>query len=339
MPAKRIANRKKKTMRMIGLLIITLFSMITFAESPATQKTDKLPFIRVDVANKQVRIECENIACPAPLEFFVVVAGGPEHEAALRSRVKPSNVHLALLMIGIEPGSPIKYSEAAQKWSPPHGPPVSLSLEFEKNGKTVNVPAYKIIRDIRTKKAMPATTWIFAGSRPLPDGTYGADAAGYLVNIVNFDLAMIDVPALVSNSNETLLWEADNDLLPPPNAAVTLIIEPTDKLQAPKEIETGTATTQGASSPTKQASGRIETDQQKVDAMQKLWEDRVSPHDKAIREAAQAQYDVIGELRREQQRLIDEADRIQRVIDELEKRYQNMTTPRPRNVDAPGATK
>ena len=51
----------------------------------------------------------------------------------------------------------------------------------------------------------------------------------------------------------------------------------------------------------------------------------------ALREAAQAQYDVIRELRREQQRLIDEADRIQRLIDELERKYQDMTTPRPEN--------
>ena len=31
----------------------------------------------------------------------------------------------------------------------------------------------------------------------------------------------------------------------------------------------------------------------------------------------------------ESQRLIDEADRIQRTIDELQKEYQEMTTPRP----------
>ena len=45
--------------------------------------------------------------------------------------------------------------------------------------------------------------------------------------------------------------------------------------------------------------------------------------------AAQAHYEVIEGMRREQQRLIDEADRIQRAIDELTKQYQDMTTPRP----------
>jgi hypothetical protein len=43
-------------------------------------------------------------------------------------------------------------------------------------------------------------------------------------------------------------------------------------------------------------------------------------------------------MRREQQRLIDEADRIQRSIDELEKEYQDMTTPRPELDDSGAAT-
>ena len=53
----------------------------------------------------------------------------------------------------------------------------------------------------------------------------------------------------------------------------------------------------------------------------------VAPRNKALREAAQAHYEVITALRKEQNRLIDEADRVQRVIDQLQKEYQEMTTP------------
>ena len=73
----------------------------------------------------------------------------------------------------------------------------------------------------------------------------------------------------------------------------------------------------------------IHIDQQRVDRMRARWERDVKPHEQALRDAAQAQYEVISSLRREQQRLIDEADRIQRLIDDLEKQYQEMTTPRP----------
>ena len=73
----------------------------------------------------------------------------------------------------------------------------------------------------------------------------------------------------------------------------------------------------------------VHIDQAKVDRLQKYWEDKVFPHAAALREAAEAHYKVLEDLRREQQRLIDEADRIQRTIDNLEKQYQDMTTPHP----------
>jgi hypothetical protein len=73
----------------------------------------------------------------------------------------------------------------------------------------------------------------------------------------------------------------------------------------------------------------VHADEQLIKKLREKWEKAVAPHDKALREAAQAHYEVIESMRREQQRLIDEADRIQRVIDDLQKEYQEMTTPRP----------
>jgi hypothetical protein len=73
----------------------------------------------------------------------------------------------------------------------------------------------------------------------------------------------------------------------------------------------------------------VHIDEQKLDRLHQRWEQAVAPHRGALKEAAQAHYEVINELRREQQRLVNEADRIQRTIDELEKEYQDMTTPQP----------
>jgi hypothetical protein len=287
---------------------------------PATAPVGRFPHVEVNVQNKQVRIECEALHCEAPLEFFCVVNGTNEHESVLRTRAKPSHLHTALLMLGLQPGEPVRFSEAANKWFPPHGPPLSISVEFkDKAGQTVTMPAYKLMRDVKTRKSMPATTWIFAGSRVMPDGVYAADVTGYVVSIVNFDLTVIDVPELASNANETLEWEANLDALPPLGSPVTMIIEPVDK-RAPATAPAMTPTT-GLSD--------VHIDQQHVDRLRARWEKDVRPHQQALRDAAQAQYEVISSLRREQQRLIDEADRIQRLIDDLEKQYQEMTTPRP----------
>ena len=313
----------------IVCLFLFVFCSSAFAQ-PATKPADvdKFPGIHVDVAAKKVTVDCETIDCKNPLEFFCVVAGTSEHEAILRTKARPSQIHTALLMLGLEAGEGVKYSDAAKKWMPPHGPPLHISCEFEKDGKTITVPAYRMMRDIKTKKEMPAMTWIFVGSKVMEHGQYAADVTGYVVSVVNFELTLIDIPDLASSSNETLEWLANEQIMPRGGTPVKMIIEPAGNVEHATTQPAG----QAAPGPTTKPLSDITIDQEKVDRLVQLWKEKVSPHDQALREAAQAQYDTIGALRREQQRLIDEADRIQRTIDELEKKYQDMTTPRPEAV-------
>jgi biopolymer transport protein ExbD len=367
-----------------------------------------MPFVHVDIKKKQIRVDCDALNVDIPLEFFCVTAGGNEHESVLRTRARPSHIHLALLMLGLQPGEPVKFSEAAQRWFPPHGPPLHISVEYQKDGHTVSFPANQLMRSVKTKLPMPTLTWIFAGSRILDDGTYGADPTGYVVSICNFDLCLIDVPALVSSANETLEWERNPDTVPPTGTPVTMIIEPAGQsmpvptdtaatqpaadaagtplttvlkisadnhididgrpitidalpaelqklkaggpINARLAVESGTdaqltqkvtsaltaadITYETAALPASDHLSDVTIDQAKVDRLVQRWNEAVRPHDAALREAAQAQYEVLTELRKEQQRLIDEADRIQRTIDELDKQYQDMTTPHPEAVDS-----
>jgi hypothetical protein len=316
---------------------------------PAVGKVGKLPFLTFDTRTKQIRVECETLGVEAPLEFFAVVNNGPEHEAVVRSKVKPSDLHTSLLALGLKPGAPVTYSKAADKWLPPHGPPLHIYMEYLKDGKLLSEPANRWMRDIRTKKIMPRTTWIFAGSRVMPDGNYAADSTGYLVSVVNFDMTVIDIPELASANNETLEWERNPEAVPKAGTKVTMVIEP-----AGKEATSGPAT-QPAAPPKPDgldanvpASPRssvetgggvsdVKLDEALLARATQKWEAVVAPKAAALREAAQAHYDTINALRREQQRLIDEADRVQRAIDTLEKRYQDMTTPSPTPDTEPAA--
>ena len=383
------------------------------AAATTQQGVGKFPFLEVDARAKQVRVECEALTVDAPLEFFCCLAGTVEHEAVLRSKVRPSHLHAALLMIGLEPGEPVHFSESMKKWLPPHGPPLQISVEFDKDGQRVKLPAYRLMRNSKTKREMPAMTWIFAGSRMMPGNVYAADRTGYIVSVVNFDFSVIDIPQLASNANETLQWETNLAAMPPKGSKVTMIIEPAGKVAAPGNPA---AATQAAAAPIDttllaiDADGNIEFENQKYgsqmlptvlrklprdrrvrvavensieqndvardvinqlsragfnfqvipqatagalphaaadvkpppaaltnvhaddDQIQRLrekWQKAVAPHDASLRQAATTHYEVITQLRREQQRLIDEADKVQRLIDELEKQYQDMTTPRP----------
>lgn len=314
--------------------MLLLGAVAQAADPPATAAVvRKLPHLEIDVAGKTVRVECEAVNAEAALEFFLCATGTQEHEAVLRSAVKASHLHQALLMIGLKPGEPVRYVKSTNKWLPPQGPPLQIAAEFERDGKKTSVPAYRMMRNVKTKKEMPALTWVFTGSRMMEDGKYAADVTGYLISVVNFDLTVIDIPELASSANEMLEWEINPDVLPKQGAKVWLVIEPAGKVQAPHGENPG----QGDAAPAQTAGNDgnepalspVKIDEQRVRELRQQWQKVVAPHAGVLRQAAQTHYDVLNALRREQQRLIDEADRIQRVIDELQRDYQDMTTPRP----------
>lgn len=307
----------------LALTVGVLFAGVACAQTPATPPPEdnvRFPGVVIDRTARQIRVECQALAIDAPLEFLCVTNGGPEHESVLRTPAKPSHIHAGLLMLGQEPGSPMLYSEAKKSWSAPYGPPIRISVEFKNPaGETVRIPATKLMRHVRSHEPVKDMSWIFAGSHQRDDGAYLADLTGYVVSIVNFEHTLIDVPKLVSSSNQTLEWEADPTLKIARGQTVTMILEPL-----------GAATT--APSPrgdTQDQAAPSTVDEVDVAELRKKWERAVAPHEHALKDAAQTHYEVIAELRRKQQALVDEADKLQRLIDELEKQYAEMTTPKP----------
>lgn len=282
--------------------------------------------MQVDLRTREIRVDCETLRPKMPLEFFCVTAGGNEHESVLRTRAKPSNIHTALLLLGLQPGEPVKFSESTKKWFPPHGPPLTISVEFVKDGKTIRVPASRLMRDLHTQKSAPPMTWVFTGSRVMPDGVYAADVTGYVVTVVNFELSMVDVPRIASEAQETLDWEVDPDMVPTAGMPMTMIIQPLADAPGGNVAPLATPST---TAPTNLSD--VTVNQVLVDHLRERWDQQVRPHSQDLKQAAQAQYEVLSSLRREQQRLIDEADHIQRLIDQLEQEWQQMTTPRPEN--------
>jgi hypothetical protein len=227
--------RRPRAMRcmyrfLLTLTIFLLTGATALADPPATQPAGsglaRLPHVDIDLTNKQIRVQCETLNPHMPLEFFCVVRGGQEHESVLRTDARPSTIHFGLLALGVKPGEPAHIDEAHQMWYPPTGEPLKISCRYLLNGKTVDVPACRMMRSVKTKQEMPPLDWVFDGSRLLPDGRYAADLTGYVVSIVNFDLTMIDVPELASNANETLEWEYDPNWVPVKGTPVTMIIEP-----------------------------------------------------------------------------------------------------------------
>src|SRR5437764_4398458 len=117
----------------------------------------------------------------------------------------------------------------------------------------------------------------------MPDGKYAADATGYIVTVVNFDYAVIDVPELASSSNDLLEWERNPDITPKAGTKVWMVIEPAgkdDKSKAPKA--SGRNEAAPARSPASQPSAHdggvdaeISAAQGKAKALRDQWETKV----------------------------------------------------------------
>jgi hypothetical protein len=195
--------------------------------SPSTQPA-KLPHLEVDLAHGRVRMECEAVNATSPLEFFVCAAGGAEHETVLRSRAKGSHLHLALLMVGLEPGRSLQLTQPGDKRLAPTGPRLKMTCQFVKDGQTVTLPPHRLMRNLKTKQAVAPLTFVFAGSRVMRDGRYAADVTGHLISVVNFEYSVIDLAELRSSSNDSLEWEVNPDAVPPRDTTVWLTIEADD---------------------------------------------------------------------------------------------------------------
>jgi hypothetical protein len=131
-------------------------------------------------------------------------------------------------MLGLKPGEPLHYIEETKSWAAPTGPAVRIWFEYEKDGKREKVPAWQWMRDVKTKKEPADFSWVFTGSRMFSDGTYGANATGSLVGVINNELSVLDVPALKSRALEARDWERNPDTMPATGTQVTMIISPVE---------------------------------------------------------------------------------------------------------------
>ena len=206
----------------LAWLALLLCSATAIAQAPER-------LVTIDRAAGEVRVMCEMLGVEAPLEFVCVVRGTADHEAMVRTTATPSTIHTGLLALGMEPGRPLTWNAASETYSPPSGPPLTVSLEWDDDGEVRRERIGALLRHIETGNPRPPQPFVFVGSTMYDTAEgerYAADATGQVVSLVNFESPVVDVPALASNSNALLQWELNLDRVPPPGTPVTLVLSP-----------------------------------------------------------------------------------------------------------------
>lgn len=170
-------------------------------------------------------VEVDAKVCLRECEFLEQLACSPdtrEHESLLVLQAKPSMVHTALLLLGIEPGAPMTWVEEEEsvRTIAPRGPAVAVFIVWRNEAdEEVLTPANQWVRDQKTGQAMRGNTWLFAGSKFVEvngQEMYVADAYGTAISLVNFgdDLLARATDLTDSNDSHGRVWGANTDAIP-----------------------------------------------------------------------------------------------------------------------------
>jgi hypothetical protein len=198
------------------------------------------PFVHVDVVQRVVDVDCEiNLREADWLELLTCVRGTREHEAILVTDARPSHVHLALMLLDLEPGQPLtwrKDDDGEPQVTAPTGPRIAVSIVFERDGETIETPANEWIVNQETGEPMDDNIWLFCGSGFTElDGrrVYRADVGGNLISLVNFGDDTLTRPTTTTNQNDNGMWTTNTQRIPPRDTAVRLRLRPAPEPDAP----------------------------------------------------------------------------------------------------------
>jgi hypothetical protein len=195
----------------------------------------ELPFVHVDVEQRVVDIECEVGLREADwLELLACVRGSREHEAILVTDARPSHVHLALMLLDLEPGQPMMWRQhdGEMQVRPPSGPRIAVSLMFERDGEMVEVPANDWIVNQETGEPLDDNVWLFCGSGFAElDGrrVYRADVGGNLISLVNFGDDALTRPTSTTHQDDNAIWGANTPRIPERQTKVLIRLRPAPK--------------------------------------------------------------------------------------------------------------
>jgi len=200
---------------------------VTAPISPQAKKGSRqfAPGIRIDWDNMRVEVDARVVLRDGALELVACSPRTREHESIVAVDARPLNIFQALGLIGLEPGSPAKYVERTQTWSPPRGEALRILVRYEKDGKTLVHPVESWLQEVKTKKPPKKIDWVFSGSQIGDSKRFAADAEGTVVCVVDFESALVSVGQLHSADNELLWLTANTDAIPPIGTKCTLIIQ------------------------------------------------------------------------------------------------------------------
>jgi hypothetical protein len=204
------------------------------------------PGLTIDVKNRQVRMSAKVCLRQGILEFLVCRTHTFEHESIFSTDCKPSQLHTALLVIGLEPFTYDFAFDWSQRARNHPTSQVMIEVEYQLDGTLHRHPMSLFVKNRERADGKIPDHWTFTGSdfyRQDGQEYYAADSTGAVIGVTpkGASVVQIGVPLGIPYQGEEIGTEVAAAFTPLVGTPVQILFTKLNKLDqetdANKEVK------------------------------------------------------------------------------------------------------
>lgn len=186
--------------------------------------------MRIDQKARTLTLPAHLNMNEGPLEYLMTTEHGSSHESLLVSDLQPTEVHVAMLLLGAK-GAPapadgklpppqidLQYLKTAPKLG---GESISIEVRWKQGEETKLTPVEDWIFNTQTKAPMERGPWTYNGSM-MNDGHFLAQVEGAFAALVIYPSALINNPRKGDDNDQ--IWTVNEKAVPALNTPVEVIV-------------------------------------------------------------------------------------------------------------------
>ena len=180
----------------------------------------------VDKAARRVEVPARVNMTEGILEYYACAPTGKLHESVLETLDKGSHLHLALLLLGLEPSEYVQDERIGPRVVR-EGSRVRVFVEWkDAKGAPQRKPAEAWLYNRRRKSSPSGANWTFLGSQ-FWNGEYSADTGKSIVGLIPDPTVVVGIVGNEGNPYQGMEgFEVFTKTIPPKGTPVSLVFEP-----------------------------------------------------------------------------------------------------------------
>lgn len=191
--------------------------------------------VELDKQSRAIRFPAAVNMTSGTVEYALVATTGKSHEAMFTTDAAPRDIHLAMLLLGIQPA---KFALNPDKGLlVPATAALDVSVGWETNGPPKNMPLAALTTVADPSADKPASglkaelPWLYNGSR-FNEAGFAATLEGSIISLIADEMALVNNSQSDRENDEIHL--PNTAALPPAGTRVTITFRPTPTLSAQK---------------------------------------------------------------------------------------------------------